>query len=237
MNHRWVLESPTLPRALVLSLLLHALVFVGIEFGRVLGWWNPSYSFFARSAPKAQESEERIVIEFDHAKPKPTEAPLTFVEVTPSQATSEPPKAPKYYSSNNSRAANPDTTIDSNLPRITGTQDKVPKTVDTARALTPPPPPDIPIDAWVPYFELTDAEATLATNGHMIRQVSPVWYSAARARGSRKRARCDWRGPLPAPAPLARCRLDWLRRRAEAVSHCAGRTRGREDETAETRNR
>ena len=42
----------------------------------------------------------------------------------------------------------------------------------------PPPPPDIPIDAWVPYFELTDAEATLATNGQMIRQVSPVWYTA-----------------------------------------------------------
>jgi HAD superfamily hydrolase (TIGR01509 family) len=42
----------------------------------------------------------------------------------------------------------------------------------------PPPPPDIPIDAWVPYFELPDAEQTLATNGHMIRQVSPVWYSA-----------------------------------------------------------
>ena len=42
----------------------------------------------------------------------------------------------------------------------------------------PPPPPDIPIDAWVPYFELPDAEASLATNGQLIRQVSPVWYSA-----------------------------------------------------------
>ncbi len=43
---------------------------------------------------------------------------------------------------------------------------------------SPPPPPDIPVDAWVPYFELPDAEATLASNGQMIRQVSPVWYSA-----------------------------------------------------------
>jgi HAD superfamily hydrolase (TIGR01509 family) len=42
----------------------------------------------------------------------------------------------------------------------------------------PPPPIDIPIDAWVPYFELPDAEETLATNGRMLRQVSPVWYSA-----------------------------------------------------------
>ena len=43
---------------------------------------------------------------------------------------------------------------------------------------SPPPPPDIPIDAWVPYFELPDAEATLAVHGGLIRQVSPVWYSA-----------------------------------------------------------
>jgi spore germination protein YaaH len=41
-----------------------------------------------------------------------------------------------------------------------------------------PPPPDIPVDAWVPYFELPDAEATLAAHGGLVRQVSPVWYSA-----------------------------------------------------------
>jgi HAD superfamily hydrolase (TIGR01509 family) len=42
----------------------------------------------------------------------------------------------------------------------------------------PPPPIDIPIDAWVPYFALPDAEATLVTQGRYLRQVSPVWYSA-----------------------------------------------------------
>ena len=42
----------------------------------------------------------------------------------------------------------------------------------------PPPPVDIPIDAWVPYFALPDAEATLVTQGRFVRQVSPVWYSA-----------------------------------------------------------
>ena len=41
----------------------------------------------------------------------------------------------------------------------------------------PPPPNDIPIDAWVPYFVLPEAEASLATNGRLLRQVSPVWYS------------------------------------------------------------
>ena len=44
----------------------------------------------------------------------------------------------------------------------------------------PPPPPaiDIPVDAWVPYFVLPEAVASLATNGRFLRQVSPVWYSA-----------------------------------------------------------
>jgi HAD superfamily hydrolase (TIGR01509 family) len=41
----------------------------------------------------------------------------------------------------------------------------------------PPPPIDIPIDAWAPYWTLPDAQATLATNGNMLRQVSPFWYS------------------------------------------------------------
>ena len=41
----------------------------------------------------------------------------------------------------------------------------------------PPPPIDIPIDAWAPYFALPEAQQSLATNGRMIRQVSPFWYS------------------------------------------------------------
>ena len=42
----------------------------------------------------------------------------------------------------------------------------------------PPPPIDIPVDAWAPYWTLPDAQASLATNGSMLRQVSPFWYSA-----------------------------------------------------------
>ena len=41
----------------------------------------------------------------------------------------------------------------------------------------PPPPIDIPIDAWAPYWALPDAQQSLATNGRMLRQVSPFWYS------------------------------------------------------------
>ena len=41
----------------------------------------------------------------------------------------------------------------------------------------PPPPIDIPIDAWAPYWALPEAQETLGTNGRMLRQVSPFWYS------------------------------------------------------------
>ncbi len=50
--------------------------------------------------------------------------------------------------------------------------------VAMARHDPPPPPIDIPIDAWAPYWALPDAQATLATNGAMLHEVSPFWYSA-----------------------------------------------------------
>src|SRR3974390_1008924 len=58
---------------------------------------------------------------------------LVFVQVDPSQATSEAPKDAKYYSAHNSIAANPDAQADSEAPRINGTQTLVPKTETTPR--------------------------------------------------------------------------------------------------------
>jgi outer membrane biosynthesis protein TonB len=72
------------------------------------------------------------------------EAPLLFVEVTPEQSTPEPPKDPKFYSSANSLAANPDPKDDTSVPRIDGSQDKVPKTFDTLRPAPEPAPPTPP---------------------------------------------------------------------------------------------
>jgi HAD superfamily hydrolase (TIGR01509 family) len=42
----------------------------------------------------------------------------------------------------------------------------------------PPPPPDIPIDAWAPYWVLPAATASVETNGRLLREVSPFWYEA-----------------------------------------------------------
>jgi len=73
---------------------------------------------------------------------QPTEAPLMFVEVNPAAATPEPPKDAKYYSSQNSKAANPDV-ADSDVPKITGQQEHVAKAEDAPRKSFPlqPAPP------------------------------------------------------------------------------------------------
>jgi len=72
------------------------------------------------------------------------ETPLLFVEVDPTQAAKDAPRDAKYYSSQNSRAANPDAQIDTGVPKIEGTQTHVPKAETTqqsrAMPLQPSPP-------------------------------------------------------------------------------------------------
>jgi outer membrane biosynthesis protein TonB len=84
------------------------------------------------------------------------EAPLLFVEVTPEQSTPEPPKDPKFYSFANSQAANPDAQVDTGVPKIDGTQDKVPKTFDTLRPSAEPLPPTPPPEPEEPQTQPRD---------------------------------------------------------------------------------
>ena len=67
-----------------------------------------------------------------------------FVDVDPSTATAEAPKNAKYYSARNSQAANINATIDSNVPRIDGSQTHFAQTQTVPRAnpvpLQPAPP-------------------------------------------------------------------------------------------------
>jgi hypothetical protein len=87
--------------------------------------------------------------------------PLLFVEVDPAVPAAEPPKETKYYSFRSSRAANPEATIDSDTPRIDGTQDKIPKTFDTIRPQPGPPqaPPVLELAKPAAQSELTGAES------------------------------------------------------------------------------
>ncbi len=42
-----------------------------------------------------------------------------------------------------------------------------------------PPKPDIPLDAWVPYWTLDDALPDIGRRGGSMREVSPFWFTAA----------------------------------------------------------
>ena len=42
----------------------------------------------------------------------------------------------------------------------------------------PPPLENVPISGWAPYWVLSDATATVATNGAVLHEISPFWYAA-----------------------------------------------------------
>jgi hypothetical protein len=66
--------------------------------------------------------------------------------VSPAQAVAEPPKTSPYYSDKNSRAANPDTKVDSQVPSITGKQTQIVRTEDVPRTKAFPLQPSLPTE-------------------------------------------------------------------------------------------
>jgi hypothetical protein len=131
------LEKGRLLIALALSLFAHAAVWGGYEAGEKTGLWNRLHwpvRHLARPLPRPVAEK--------------TEPPI-FLEV--SEASAEPPKQAKYYSDRNSRAANPDADLNSNQPKLAGTQKFVPKTEDTPKPVrakpTPPATPQKPTEA------------------------------------------------------------------------------------------
>jgi len=138
----------------VLSLVLHLVALSGYEAGRRLHLWQrmqwPAWMVAPRMLTElfikpltAREREQLEKQRQEHQRRE--EMPLMFVDVSPAQATPEPPKKADYYSYNNSLAANPDSTIQSMIPKIDGKQTLVPKTEDIPRQkafpLRPAPPP------------------------------------------------------------------------------------------------
>jgi hypothetical protein len=64
----------------------------------------------------------------ERAAVRQPEVRLTFVEVDPSVPPAEPPKDAKFYGTKATKAANPDETLNTEMPRIDGKQDKVMRT-------------------------------------------------------------------------------------------------------------
>ncbi len=142
-------ESTRLAWAFVLSLVFHLLAYSGYEAGRRLHVWQrvqwPAWMVAPRMLSelliKPQTAREREQSE----KQRQEQIPLMFVDVSPAQASPEPPKKADYYSARNSVAANPDATIQSMIPKIDGKQTDMPKTEDIPREKAFPLRPAAPV--------------------------------------------------------------------------------------------
>lgn len=144
--------------AFVCSVIVHVLAVVAWEYRShlpQLAWldWlkkhaaklNPAALIMRLDEPKPLPPElERIAAALK--RPPEEELPmpqLTFVDVDPA-LTTEPPKDAKFYSSVSTKAANPDTKVESNVPKIDGKQEQFAKVTEVARPLPPAVPPPTP---------------------------------------------------------------------------------------------
>lgn len=138
VDWRAALKSNSILRAFVISVLLHMLTFMVIEGGHSAGLWK------TRAVPQWALAPQPKIVPPQLTVKSNEPVVLQFIEVDPSQQQEEPKDA-KFYSTDNTRAANPDTTRDSDRPRIEGAQKDVPKIRDTAKATpaqqSPPPAP------------------------------------------------------------------------------------------------
>lgn len=125
------LDTARLTWAFAFSIAVHLAVWGGYEGGRKFGLWEklhlPAWvQKLTQALSKTVKSEHKPLF-------KKSEPPLMFVNVSPDQAMTEPPKDARYYSSHNSQAANPEADRDTDVPKITGQQEQVPKTEDAQR--------------------------------------------------------------------------------------------------------
>jgi hypothetical protein len=145
---RWSLrleqaEVSRLAWAFALSLALHALVYGGYHTGNKYHLWqNLHWPEWLR--PPKFLTELIVPKKSTPPPPQQQDYPLMFVNVSPAQAAAEPPKDAKFYSDKNSRAANPDAEVITEIPKIDGKQTEVVKTEDVPREKFVPLQPSRP---------------------------------------------------------------------------------------------
>ena len=130
-------EMRRLGLELALSLGLHLFAWGGYEAGKQLGVWQQWH--WPTWLPRL------VVMKIKPPAPQNDEQQLMFVDVA--QPAAEAPKTAKYYSSQNSRAADP-TRGNKDIPQLSGKQTEVVKTENVPRPnvnkLQPSPPASQP---------------------------------------------------------------------------------------------
>ena len=125
-------EPKRLVWAVVLSLLVHGAGWGGYALAKKYGLWQHWHWLAKKPLAAKVPPPERA---------QKQEESLIFLEVDPDQVAPEPPQNTKYYSSKNSRAANPEADRDLNQAKLAGRQTDVPKTRDTPRQPNTQPQP------------------------------------------------------------------------------------------------
>jgi hypothetical protein len=137
-------DSLHLALALAISLACHGVVGGGYYLGKRLNLWDIARwpRWLQKAAVLAQVFQKKT----PPPPPQPQEIPLVFVDVSPAQATPEPPKDAKFYSDKNSKAANPESDKETEIPKINGFQQEVAKTEDVPRPKISPLQPTAPAE-------------------------------------------------------------------------------------------
>jgi outer membrane biosynthesis protein TonB len=151
-------------RALLVSLLLHCLVFGVWKVGQNQGWWTNL------ELPRWMQLLSKALLPPVPKKPAQMVSipPSLFVQTDPEMIAPQAPKETKYYGANNTVAANKEIKTPSNVPDLDGHQEKVMKTTEAAQPKavplqpTPPPQPQ-PIQAQAtPKKSSTPGDLALA---------------------------------------------------------------------------
>lgn len=153
-------QNSRLVTAFLISLLVHALIYTGYQANRryhwldglkIPNWLQPTlhltkHSSTTAAIPPAPPPELTVM-----------PMPMAFAEV--SNPSAEAPKNPKYYSSANSQAANPDALKITDAPKVTGTDNRMVKTETVTK---PAPQPLRPTAAPAKPEPQTTAKASQA---------------------------------------------------------------------------
>ncbi|HEY1170027.1 MAG TPA: hypothetical protein VGH19_01540 [Verrucomicrobiae bacterium] len=139
----WIEQHPLL-FALVISLAVHAVLFaLGATVLGVALLRDPEL------LKQIAQSPERVIeltaksLDVDRAiltppPPPAKEMPMLFIEVDPNQKPVDEPENVKFYAAQNSLAANPDTKLDTDQPKIDGRQTKMIRAFEAPKAQPKP---------------------------------------------------------------------------------------------------
>ncbi|HYE33493.1 MAG TPA: hypothetical protein VEH27_18875 [Methylomirabilota bacterium] len=123
----WFSER-AVPKAATLSFLFHLALFLIIDL--MIGV-TPLFRSVTPSVMVELREEAKARAEAAAAEAERQQPALVFVEVDPTKPSEPPPEKP-FYSSANTRAANPEVG-NTTTPNIAGREDSIPKTFDTLR--------------------------------------------------------------------------------------------------------